>query len=73
MKKVHLLNKGQYVHCDSYELYVFVQTVSIDDAYNSCVIDIMNAIPIKNSMSSKEQFTCYGYHSILNRIFDYYV
>ncbi|MBO5043316.1 MAG: hypothetical protein J6D87_10175 [Clostridia bacterium] len=61
MKKVHLLNKGQYVHCDSYELYVFVQTVSIDDAYDSYVIDIMNAIPTNNNRNYEKVFLDYNY------------
>lgn len=43
-KKVDLLNKANYKKFDSYGLYVFVETVSIDGNFDSYVLSVIEAV-----------------------------
>ena len=47
-KKVDLLNASDYKHFENYSLYVFVNTVSIDESFDSYVLDIMNSVALQH-------------------------
>ena len=43
-KKADLLNKAKYKQFDSYGLYVFVETVSVDENFDSYVLHVIEAV-----------------------------
>lgn len=43
-KKVDLLNQEHYKYFDSYGLYVFVETVSIDEGFDSYVLSVIESV-----------------------------